>query len=142
MWTFPQHQCSRLLVMVLVAWAFGGGTSLNVAAQENPSSSDEVSLVVQGEHFLCYPINPDGTAAAADDRQVARSVAAGGDYVWPPRCGSRNCWAMCVTCLYDLCRHYGGTLEDCRAEREHCKWEDCPTLEPCPPSNPYCDFNR
>ncbi|HET7538838.1 MAG TPA: hypothetical protein VFK05_03175, partial [Polyangiaceae bacterium] len=28
--------------------------------------------------------------------------------VWPPRCGPRNCWAMCVTCEYDICLHEGG----------------------------------
>lgn len=42
----------------------------------------------------------------------------------PPRCGPRNCVAMCVTCLFDICRLYGGSCSECRAEMEYCK-QDC-----------------
>lgn len=40
---------------------------------------------------------------------------------WPPRCGPRNCIAMCVTCEYDCCLHSGGSLAECQADRESCK---------------------
>lgn len=44
-----------------------------------------------------------------------------GDYYNPPRCGPRNCVAMCVTCEYDICRIFGGSIADCQAEMEVCK---------------------
>ena len=41
-----------------------------------------------------------------------------------PRCGPRNCIAMCVTCFYDLCLKNGGSIKECSKEMESCK-EDC-----------------
>jgi hypothetical protein len=147
----PQPRCSQLLVMVLAAWALAWGAPPNaVAQQEAPLSSalqedtslaNAVSLEFQGEQFLCYPVDPHATPAAAGENDLSRVAAAGRDYVSPPRCGPRNCWAMCVTCLYDLCRASGGSVADCQAERELCKQTDCPRLEPCPHSDPFCDFN-
>jgi hypothetical protein len=46
-------------------------------------------------------------------------------YYNPPRCGPRNCVAMCVTCLYDQCRIEGGSCQECKAEMEECK-DRCP----------------
>jgi len=57
----------------------------------------------------------------------------------PPRCGPRNCVAMCVTCLYDVCRASGGSCADCKREMELCK-DDCGERE-CPPADPFCDFH-
>ena len=58
------------------------------------------------------------------------------DFHDPPRCGPRNCVAMCVTCEYDICRISGGTRQDCRAEMEICK-DECGEQE-CQPGDP-CD---
>lgn len=58
----------------------------------------------------------------------------------PPRCGPRNCVAMCVTCLFDICRLSGGSCSQCRDEMELCK-EMC-NETPCPPSDPFCDFSQ
>ena len=60
------------------------------------------------------------------------------NYKTPPRCGARNCVAMCVTCFYDVCRASGGSCADCKREMELCK-DDCGERE-CPPSDPFCDF--
>ena len=57
----------------------------------------------------------------------------------PPRCGARNCVAMCVTCFYDVCRASGGSCADCKQEMELCK-DECGERE-CPPSDPFCDFD-
>jgi hypothetical protein len=66
------------------------------------------------------------------------SLAAACGYKSPPRCGPRNCVAMCVTCLYDICRASGGSCTDCKREMEACK-DECGETE-CPPSNPFCDI--
>jgi len=60
-------------------------------------------------------------------------------YKSPPRCGARNCVAMCVTCLYDACRAAGGSCTDCKRDMELCK-DDCGEQE-CPSSDPFCDFD-
>jgi len=39
-----------------------------------------------------------------------------------PRCGPRNCIAMCVTCFYDHCRAAGRSCSDCKWEMERCKY--------------------
>jgi hypothetical protein len=75
---------------------------------------------------------------AAEPAIGVQSEALCGAPVRPARCGPRNCVAMCVTCLYDLCRAHGGSCTDCRHDMELCK-DDCNEQE-CPPSDPFCDF--
>lgn len=81
-------------------------------------------------------VNGTITCESAADALVARS-----DYSWPPRCGPRNCVAACVTCLYDICRSSGGSVEQCNAQKELCK-QSCAEkhLEDCPTGDPFCDF--
>ncbi len=84
--------------------------------------------------------------AVLEETGEAEQAVKIGDYYNPPRCGPRNCVAMCVTCEYDLCRIYGGSIAECNAEKETCKdicYEDtCEGGEPgCPcqyPGDPAC----
>jgi hypothetical protein len=70
--------------------------------------------------------------------ETGQSLQAASGYKTPPRCGPRNCVAMCVTCFYDLCRAAGGTCSDCKQEMELCK-DECGERE-CRPADPFCDF--
>ncbi|NUP06908.1 MAG: hypothetical protein HOW73_12720 [Polyangiaceae bacterium] len=70
---------------------------------------------------------------AVDQAEEAVKI---GDYYWPPRCGPRNCVAMCVTCEYDICRHFGGSIAQCKSELELCKSECYPGT--CVPGDPGC----
>ncbi|HMJ57362.1 MAG TPA: hypothetical protein VK540_35070 [Polyangiaceae bacterium] len=79
---------------------------------------------------------PASESAAQNEGDSSSLLACG--YKSPPRCGPRNCVAMCVTCLYDICRATGGSCTDCKRDMELCK-DDCGEQE-CPPSNPFCDF--
>ena len=80
---------------------------------------------------------PLDRGAEAPHEQLGEARQALMDYRDPPRCGPRNCVAMCVTCEYDICRIFGGTREECRAEMEQCK-DDCSEPRECRPGDP-CD---
>ena len=61
------------------------------------------------------------------------------DYTSLPRCGPRNCVAMCVTCFYDICRASGGTVKQCKSQMEYCK-DGCYENSFDDPRNPYYNF--
>jgi hypothetical protein len=92
----------------------------------------------------CYGAEAPPATDATDPSVESGEQAAGSSslqacaYKSPPRCGARNCVAMCVTCFYDVCRAAGGSCVDCKQEMEICK-DECGERE-CPPSNPFCDF--
>jgi hypothetical protein len=131
----PQR-CSRFFVMILVAWAVAWGAPLTAANPQDPAPSTEVPLVWQGESYLCYPDNPKSEEAQEDNTtRLGQQVFQ--DFKNPPRCGPRNCVAMCVTCEYDICRIHGGSISACKAEMEVCK-ADCNEPQECRPGDP-CD---
>jgi hypothetical protein len=103
------------LVIVTAASCYGGA--------EAPSTTDSV--------------DPSFESVAPIEGETASAAACG--YKTPPRCGARNCVAMCVTCFYDVCRAAGGSCVDCKREMELCK-DECGERE-CPPSRPFCDFD-
>jgi hypothetical protein len=74
--------------------------------------------------------------AESDTTRVGQEVRIG-DYYNPPRCGPRNCVAMCVTCEYDLCRISGSSASECDAESEFCI-DACNQGQECQPGAP-CD---
>jgi hypothetical protein len=74
---------------------------------------------------------------AAEEQYIVGSGSCA--YYVPPRCGPRNCVAMCATCFYDFCRGSGGSCSSCKAQMEACK-DECYEGTPCPPSDPFCDF--
>jgi len=84
----------------------------------------------------------DGTVLVGRIDNPKSSTNKPSDYVSPPRCGPRNCVAMCVTCFYDICRASGGTVEQCNLQKEYCK-DSCyeSKLEDCPSERPFCDFD-
>jgi hypothetical protein len=110
------------LVLLLCVWTLVGGFASHAGAQ--------------GDQWISNGLREFSHAHDARVTPVARY----GDFYWPPRCGPRNCWAMCVTCFYDYCRAIGGGIDDCKAEKEQCKKEMCLALRDCPASNPFCDF--
>ena len=104
------HAMLLPLVTAFAASCYGGADAPTTDSVDPSSESGEQS---QGELTAC-------------------------NYKTPPRCGARNCVAMCVTCFYDVCRASGGSCADCKREMELCK-DDCGERE-CPPSDPFCDF--
>jgi hypothetical protein len=78
----------------------------------------------------------DVDEAVLEETGEAEQAVRIGDYYNPPRCGPRNCVAMCVTCEYDICRIYGGSINACKAEMELCK-DDC-YAGTCVPGDPGC----
>jgi hypothetical protein len=109
------HAMFLPLITIFASSCYSGAETVPGADSADPSSES----VAQGESEL--------------------SLAAACGYKSPPRCGARNCVAMCVTCLYDLCRATGGSCADCKQDMELCK-DECGETE-CPPSNPFCDFD-
>jgi len=91
----------------------------------------------------CYsgaeaPPTEDFTDPSSESSGQGQSELAACGYRSPPRCGARNCVAMCVTCFYDACRAAGGSCADCKRDMEFCK-DECGETE-CPHSDPFCDF--
>jgi hypothetical protein len=78
------------------------------------------------------PVSRDQPAAL----MTSSMAASNRDYSSPPRCGPRNCVAMCVTCLYDICRASGGSISICKQSMELCK-DDC-FPGTCVPGEPGC----
>ncbi|MBL8744168.1 MAG: hypothetical protein JNK04_23835 [Myxococcales bacterium] len=87
----------------------------------------------------CVGVESEETEAdedAVEETGEAEQAIKIGDYYNPPRCGPRNCEAMCVTCYYDICRIQGGSVSECNAEKELCKDECYPGT--CVPGDPGC----
>jgi len=57
MQAFAQHPLVRLMGMALLAWAVVWGTPPSAGAQEDPSRSPDMALVLEGEQYLCAPVD-------------------------------------------------------------------------------------
>ena len=108
------------VLLVLVAGHIALGASLTLEEER------WVRAALEGGE--CEPQVESEALALVDTPGVEKVASIGSGsrtYYNPPRCGPRNCVAMCVTCLYDRCRIEGGSHQECRAEMEECK-DRCP----------------
>ena len=81
-----------------------GGTSLSAGVQEDPSSSPDVTLVLQGAPYLCSPVDPKSTESSQGDHSL-QSVGNPAEETLRRRDDDIRCgWCGNVyqCCLYDF----------------------------------------